>query len=105
MNLNYQMTFEDFMALQKDALNRARHHQARSNVAFITLALMVLLLGLMLFTILEPLFLGFFSENVSQLIIVCLSFVPVLLLKSTLVKYYEFVTLRQVRSSLKNDKR
>lgn len=105
MNLNYQMTFEDFMALQKDTLNRARHHQARSNVVFIALALMVLLLSLILFTILVPLFLGFFSENVRQLIIVCLSFVPVLLLKSTLVKYYDFVTLRQVRSLLKNDKR
>ncbi|OAN10100.1 YcxB family protein [Exiguobacterium undae] len=105
MNLEYQMTFEDFMALQKDSLKRIHYHQARYNITFVALSMIVFLLGMIVFTLLVRIFLDFLSENVRDILKICLSFIPVILLRPTLTKYYEFVTIRQLRSSLKKDKR
>lgn len=105
MKLEYQMTFEDFMALQKDSLKRVHYHQARYNITFVALSMIVFLLGMIVFTLLVRIFLDFLSENVRDILKICLSFIPVILLRPILTKYYEFVTIRQLRSSLKNDNR
>ncbi|WP_410503143.1 YcxB family protein [Exiguobacterium acetylicum] len=103
MKLHYQTTIDDYLALQKDYFKRGRYHQSKSNITFVALAMIVFLLGMIVFTILINILFDFLSENMRDVIIVCLSLIPVFLLKSTLVKYYEFMTIRQLKSSLKHD--
>ncbi|TCI62846.1 YcxB family protein [Exiguobacterium sp. SH0S2] len=110
MDTKYQLTFEDFMALQKDSLKRIEHHQARYNITTIALAMMVFLFGFIVLHIVLPMSLYFYtlylnSENIFKIIVVCLALIPVILLKSFIGKYYDFVTLRKLKSAYKNDKR
>ncbi|UTT43865.1 YcxB family protein [Exiguobacterium aurantiacum] len=110
MNIKYQLTFEDFMALQKDSLKRSEHHQARYNITTIALAMMVFLFGFIVLHIILPMSLYFYnlylnSENTFKLIVVCLAIIPVILMRPLIGKYYDFVTLRKLKSAHKNDKR
>lgn len=109
MNTKYQLTFEDFMALQKDSLKKSKHHQARYNITTVALAMMVFLLGFIALHIILPMSLYFYtlylnSENTFKLIVVCLAIIPVILMRSLIGKYYDFVTLRKLKSAYKNDK-
>ncbi|WP_353647121.1 Gfo/Idh/MocA family oxidoreductase, partial [Exiguobacterium sp. SH31] len=45
------------------------------------------------------------SENIFKLIVVCLAIIPVILLRPFIGKYYDFVTLRKLKSAYKNDTR
>ncbi|WP_215189909.1 YcxB family protein [Exiguobacterium sp. s6] len=110
MSTKYQLTFEDFMALQKDSLKRSEHHKARYNITTIALAMMVFLLGFIVLHIILPMSLYFYtlylnSENTFKLIVVCLAIIPVILMRPLIGKYYDFVTLRKLKSAYKNDKR
>ncbi|WP_214686085.1 hypothetical protein [Exiguobacterium sp. s155] len=110
MDTKYQLMFEDFMALQKDSLKRTEHHQARYNITTIALAMMVFLFGFIVLHIILPMFLYFYSlylnsENIFKLIVVCLAIIPVILLRPFIGKYYDFVTLRKLKSVYKNDTR
>ncbi|WP_161566938.1 YcxB family protein [Exiguobacterium sp. SL-10] len=110
MSTKYQLTFEDFMALQKDSLKRSEHHQARYNITTIALAMMVFLFGFIVLHIILPMSLYFYnlylnSENTFKLIVVCLAIIPVILMRPLIGKYYDFVTLRKLKSAYKNDKR
>ncbi len=110
MDTKYQLTFEDFMALQKDALKRTEHHKARYNITTIALAMMVFLFGFIVLHIILPMSLYFYSlylnsENIFKLIVVCLAIIPVILLRPFIGKYYDFVTLRKLKSAYKNDTR
>ncbi|TCI24838.1 YcxB family protein [Exiguobacterium sp. SH5S13] len=110
MDTKYQLTFEDFMALQKDSLKRTEHHKARYNITTIALAMMVFLFGFIVLHIILPMSLYFYSlylnsENIFKLIVVCLAIIPVILLRPFIGKYYDFVTLRKLKSAYKNDTR
>ncbi|MDL5378117.1 YcxB family protein (plasmid) [Exiguobacterium mexicanum] len=110
MDTKYQLTFEDFMALQKDSLKRTEHHKARYNITTIALAMMVFLFGFIVLHIILPMSLYFYSlylnsENIFKLILVCLAIIPVILLRPFIGKYYDFVTLRKLKSAYKNDTR
>lgn len=110
MNTKYQLTFEDFMALQKDSLKRSEHHKARYNITTVALAMMVFLLGFIVLHIILPMSLYFYnlylnSENTFKLIVVCLAIITVILMRPLIGKYYDFVTLRKLKSTYKNDKR
>ena len=109
MHLEYKMTSEDYIALQKDSLKRIDHHKARYNVTTIALAMMVFLFGFIVLHIILPMSLYFYSlyihsEHIFKLIVVCLAIVPVILMRRYIGKYYGFVTIRKIKANLKNDK-
>lgn len=110
MDTKYQFTLEDFMALQKDSSKRSEHHKARYNITTISLAMMVFLFGFIVLHIILPMSLYFYSlylnsENILKLIVVCLAIIPDTLLRPFIGKYYDFVTLRKLKSTYKNDTR
>lgn len=105
MNLKYQTTFEDYMALQKDSLKKTSYHQSRSKITYLALSGIVFFINLIIFNILVPVFFDFLSDNLITLIIFCAAIIPVLLMRPILLKYYSFVTIQQLKSSLKHEKK
>lgn len=105
MTLNYQVTFEDFLALQKDSFKRIRMHQAAYNIILTLLISIVFMSSFALIILLLPKSIYLFSEILYFLLAALISVLPVVLMRPVLAKFYDTVMILLYRILFSKDQR
>lgn len=102
MIIKYQLTFEDFIALQKDFIKYSKYHRTKHNFTILVLYAMAFSGGFLATILALP---RTISANFHLSLAVGIGILLAILLTPFIKKYYDFVTLKQYRYLLRNDKR
>ncbi|WP_214834198.1 hypothetical protein [Exiguobacterium sp. s152] len=105
MIVKYQMSYEDYMALQKDSLKRTRFHRIKSSILFVLLTVMVFLFGIVLSILVLPQSSHLMSFKMYQLLPIFIGILLALVMMRYVKKFYAFATIAQLKFMLRNDKR
>ncbi|TCI24836.1 MULTISPECIES: YcxB family protein [unclassified Exiguobacterium] len=105
MIVKYQMSYEDYMALQKDSLKRTKFHRIKSSILFILLTVMVFLFGIVLSILVLPQSSYLMSFKLYQLLPIFIGILLALVMMCYVKKFYAFATIAKLRFMLRNDKR
>ncbi|WP_369696453.1 YcxB family protein [Exiguobacterium aurantiacum] len=105
MNTKYQLTFEDFMALQKDSFKRIRLHQIGYTVILTLLISMVFMSAFAIMILILPKSIYLFSETLYFILAACLSILPVIFMRPLFKKFYDTIMIFLYRLLFKKENR
>lgn len=105
MVVEYQISSEDFMALQKDYVKRGKIHRIKANILFVLLTAMVFLSGIILSILVLPQSVYLMSFTSYQLLPIFIGIILATLMIRPVKKFYTFATSLQLKFMLRNDKR
>jgi hypothetical protein len=105
MVVEYQISFEDFMALQKDYVKRGKIHRIKANILFVLLTAMVFLSGIIVSILVLPQSAYLMSFTSYQLLPIFIGIILAALMIRPVKKFYAFAIGLQLKFMLRNDKR